>query len=49
MRLSYGFGVVDDRNRGVVYFSFETEVDAKQARDEIAMVVAKAVEITPHR
>jgi hypothetical protein len=30
-----------------VYFTFETEADAKQACEEMAKIVAKAVEITP--
>jgi hypothetical protein len=42
----YGFGIQSD-NRPVVYFSFATEDDAKQARIEVAKAVEKAIEVTP--
>jgi hypothetical protein len=44
----YGFNIVSDRNRPLVTLEFSTREQARQARDEIAKVVAKAVTITPH-
>ena len=44
----YGFHILNDRNRSLVTLEFSTRDEAKQARDEIATVVAKAVMITPH-
>jgi hypothetical protein len=44
----YGFHIVSDLNRPLVFLTFATEDEAKQARDEIAKVVAKAVTITPN-
>ncbi len=43
----YGFKIVSDRNRPLVTFEFATRDEAKQARDEIAKAVARAVTITP--
>jgi hypothetical protein len=44
----YGFNILSDRNRPLVTLEFSTRDEAKQARDEIAKAVAKAVTITPH-
>ena len=44
----YGFHILNDRNRSLVTLEFSTRDEAKQARDEMAKVVAKAVMITPH-
>jgi mannose-6-phosphate isomerase-like protein (cupin superfamily) len=44
----YGFNILSDRNRPLVTLEFSTRDEAKQARDEIAKVVVKAVTITPH-
>ena len=43
----YGFNIVSDRNRPLVTLEFSTRDEARQARDEIAKAVAKAVTITP--
>ena len=43
-----GFNIVSDRNRPLVTLEFSTRDEARQARDEIAKAVAKAVTITPH-
>lgn len=43
----YGFNIVSDRNRPLVTFELSTRDEAKQARDEIAKAVARAVTITP--
>jgi hypothetical protein len=42
----YGFHILDHHNRSLVFFEFATRDEAKQARDEIAKVVAKTVRIT---
>ena len=44
----YGFHILNDRNRSLVTLEFSTRDEAKQARDEMAKVVAKAAMITPH-
>jgi hypothetical protein len=44
----YGFNILNDRNRPLVLLEFATCDEAKQARDEIAKVIAKTVMITPH-
>jgi hypothetical protein len=43
----YGFNIVSDQSRPLVTFEYSTRDEAKQARDEIAKAVAKAVTITP--
>jgi hypothetical protein len=48
VRDGYGFNVVSDGNRPLVTLEFSTRDEARQARDEIAKAVAKAVKITPH-
>ena len=44
----YGFNIVSDGNRSLVTLEFSTRDEARQARDEMAKAVAKAVTITPH-
>jgi hypothetical protein len=47
--LGYGFSILGGpHGRPLVTLAFKTEVDAEQARTEVAKVVATAVEITPH-
>jgi hypothetical protein len=42
------FGAMADPDGSLVTSEFATRDEAKQARDEIAKVIAKAVMITPH-
>jgi mannose-6-phosphate isomerase-like protein (cupin superfamily) len=44
----YGFNILSEGKRPLVTLEFSTRDEAKQARDEIAKAVAKALTITPH-
>jgi hypothetical protein len=45
--LRYGFGILSERGRPLLFLAFKTRDDAAQARAEVVNAVAKAVEITP--
>jgi hypothetical protein len=42
----YGFTILTERAQPILSLAFETKDDAAQARAEVAIVIAKAVEIT---
>jgi hypothetical protein len=38
----YGFSLVDDKNGGVIYLTFETQAEAEDARKLVTEAFAKA-------
>jgi hypothetical protein len=49
MDAGHGFTIVGDRNRPLVSLTFETKGEAEVARAEIAEILDRVVEITPHQ
>jgi hypothetical protein len=38
----YGFGLLDDKNDGAIYLTFETQAEANEARKLVAVAFARA-------